>query len=102
MQACKAEVSVVRKGWAASCFRRPNIDELHVQELHSQRCHGDAHPGYGLNILNERARSALRAEAGEDAAQRIYGAMAATLPGRLEAVARDLMDGRPNKKTIGQ
>ena len=42
----------------------------------------------------------LRAEAGEDAAHRIYEAMAATLPWRLETVARDLMDGRPNKKTI--
>ena len=44
--------------------------------------------------------SALRAEAGEDAAHRIYEAMAATLPRRLEAAARDLMDGRPNEKTI--
>jgi hypothetical protein len=44
--------------------------------------------------------SALRAEAGEDAAHRIYEAMAAKLPGRLEAVAQDLIDGRPNKKTI--
>ena len=44
--------------------------------------------------------SALRAEAGEDAPHRIYEAMAATLPWRLEAAARDLMDGRPNEKTI--
>lgn len=45
--------------------------------------------------------SALRAEAGEDAAQRIYEAMAATLPRRLEAVARDLeMDCPPNKTTM--
>ena len=44
--------------------------------------------------------SALRAKAGEDAAHRIYEAMAATLPRRLEAAARDLMDGRPNEKTI--
>ena len=44
--------------------------------------------------------SALRAEAGEDAPHRIYEAMAATLPRRLEAAARDLMDGRPNEKTI--
>jgi hypothetical protein len=45
--------------------------------------------------------SALRAEAGEDAAQRIYEAMAATLPRRLEAAARDLeMDRRPNKTTM--
>ena len=44
--------------------------------------------------------SALRDEAGEDAAHRIYEAMAATLPRRLEAAARDLMDGRPNEKTI--
>jgi hypothetical protein len=56
MQACKAEVSVVRKGQAACCFRRPNIDELLLQELHSQRWHGDAHPGYGFNILNECAQ----------------------------------------------
>jgi hypothetical protein len=33
--------------------------------------------------------NALRAQAGEDAAQRIYEAMAATLPERLEAAARD-------------
>jgi hypothetical protein len=45
--------------------------------------------------------SALRAEVGEDAAQRIYEAMAATLPRRLEAAARDLeMDRRPNKTTM--
>jgi hypothetical protein len=42
--------------------------------------------------------STLRAEAREDAARRIYEAMAATLPWRLEAAARDLMDDRPNKK----
>ena len=41
--------------------------------------------------------SALRAEAGEDAAQRIYEAMATALPGRLEAVARDL-NGRPSEQ----
>ena len=42
--------------------------------------------------------SALRAEAGEDAAHRIYEAMAATLPRRLEAAARDFeMDRRPNE-----
>ena len=46
------------------------------------------------------AWSDLRAEAGDDAAQRLYDAMAATLPRRLEADARDLMDGRPNEKTI--
>jgi beta-glucosidase-like glycosyl hydrolase len=45
--------------------------------------------------------SALRAEAGEDAAQRIYEAMAATLPRRLEAAARDFkLDGRPNERTM--
>ena len=45
--------------------------------------------------------SALRAEAGEDAAQRIYEAMAATLPRRLEAAARGFeMDGRPITKTM--
>ena len=45
--------------------------------------------------------SALRAEAGEDAAQRIYEAMAATLPQRLEAAARSFeMDRRPNKRTM--
>jgi hypothetical protein len=45
--------------------------------------------------------SALRAAAGEDAAQRVYEAMAATRPRRLEAAARDLeMDRRPNKKTM--
>jgi hypothetical protein len=47
------------------------------------------------------ASSALRAEAGDDAAQRIYEAMAATLPRRLEAAARDFeMDRRLNKKTM--
>jgi hypothetical protein len=45
--------------------------------------------------------SALRAEAGEDAAQRIYEAMAATLPRRLEAAARGFeMDRHPNKGTM--
>ena len=53
-------------------------------------------------VADARAEwSALRAEAGEDAAQRIYEAMAATLPRRLEAAARDFeMDRRPNKKTM--
>jgi hypothetical protein len=53
-------------------------------------------------IADARAEwSALRAEAGEDAAHRIYEAMAATLPQRLEAAARDFeMDGRPNRRTI--
>jgi hypothetical protein len=47
------------------------------------------------------AWSDLRAEAGDDAAQRLYDAMAATLDKRIEAVARDLeMDRRPNKKTM--
>ena len=47
------------------------------------------------------AWSALRAEAGDDAAQRLYDAMAATLDKRIEAAARDLeMDRRPNKKTM--
>jgi hypothetical protein len=41
------------------------------------------------------------AQAGEDAAQRIYEAMAATLPQRLEAAARDFeMDLRPNNRTM--
>ena len=45
--------------------------------------------------------SALRAEAGEDAAQRIYEAMAGTLPERLEAAARAFeMDRRPNRGTM--
>jgi hypothetical protein len=44
--------------------------------------------------------NALRDQAGEDAAQRIYEAMAASLPQRLEAAACDLMDGRPNRRTI--
>ena len=45
--------------------------------------------------------NALRAQAGEDAAQRIYEAMAATLPRRLEAAARSFeMDRRPNKTTM--
>jgi hypothetical protein len=45
--------------------------------------------------------SALRAEAGEDAAHRIYEAMAATLPGRLDAAALDFeVDRRPNEKTM--
>ena len=43
----------------------------------------------------------LRAQAGEDAAQRIYEAMAATLLQRLEAAARSFeMDRRPNKRTM--
>jgi hypothetical protein len=43
----------------------------------------------------------LRAEAGEDAAQRIYEAMAGTLPRRLEAAARDFeIDRCQNKKAI--
>ena len=47
------------------------------------------------------AWSSLRAEAGEDAAQRVFEAMVATLPRRLEAAARGFeMDGRPNKKTM--
>jgi hypothetical protein len=47
------------------------------------------------------AWSALRAEAGDDAAQRLFEAMAATLDRRIEAAARDLeMDRRPNKKTM--
>jgi hypothetical protein len=47
------------------------------------------------------AWSALRAEAGEDAAQRIFEAMVATLPRRLEAAARGFeMDGRPITKTM--
>ena len=45
--------------------------------------------------------NALRAQAGEDAAQRIYEAMAATLPERLEAAARSFeMDLRPNNRTM--
>ena len=45
--------------------------------------------------------NALRAEAGEDAAQRIYEAMAATLPQRLEAAARSFeMDRGPNKRSM--
>jgi hypothetical protein len=45
--------------------------------------------------------SALRAEAGEDAAQRIYEATVATLPRRLEAAARDFeTECRPNKRTM--
>jgi hypothetical protein len=45
--------------------------------------------------------SALRAEAGEDAAQRIYEAMAAALPWRLEAAARAFeIDRRPNERTM--
>jgi hypothetical protein len=45
--------------------------------------------------------SALCAEAGEDAAQRIYEAMAATLPVRLEAAARDFeIDRCQNKKAM--
>jgi hypothetical protein len=48
-------------------------------------------------VADARAEwNALRDQAGEDAAQRIYEAMAATLPQRLEAAALDLMDGRPN------
>jgi hypothetical protein len=47
------------------------------------------------------AWSALRAEAGEDAAQRIFEAMAATLPQRLEAAARAFeIDLRPNKRIM--
>jgi hypothetical protein len=43
----------------------------------------------------------LRAEAGEDAAQRIYEEMTATLTERLEAAARDFeMDRRPNERTM--
>jgi hypothetical protein len=45
--------------------------------------------------------SALRAETGEDAAHWIYEGMAATLPRRLEAAARDFeMDRHPNKGTV--
>jgi hypothetical protein len=52
-------------------------------------------------VADARAEwSALRDQAGEDAAHRIYEAMVATLPQRLEAAARDLMDGRPNGRTI--
>jgi hypothetical protein len=52
-------------------------------------------------VADARAEwNALRDQAGEDAAQRIYEAMAATLPQRLEAAARDLMDGRPNGGTM--
>jgi beta-glucosidase-like glycosyl hydrolase len=53
-------------------------------------------------VVDARAGwNALRSEAGEDAAQRIYEAMAATLPQRLEAVARSFeMDRRPNKRTM--
>jgi hypothetical protein len=52
-------------------------------------------------VTDARAEwDALRDQAGEDAAQRIYEAMAATLPQRLEAAARDLIDGRPNRRTI--
>ena len=45
--------------------------------------------------------NALRAQAGEDAAQRIYEAMAATLPQRLEASARSFeKDLRSNNRTM--
>ena len=45
--------------------------------------------------------NALRAEAGEGAAHRLYEAMAATLPQRLEAAARSFeMDRGPNKRTM--
>jgi hypothetical protein len=45
--------------------------------------------------------SALRTEAGEDAAQCLFEAMAATLPQRLEAATRCLEMGHsPNKKAM--
>jgi hypothetical protein len=45
--------------------------------------------------------SALRAEAGEDAAQRIYEAMLATLPRRLETAARSFeMDQEDHRQFV--
>jgi hypothetical protein len=62
--------------WQARCGRRGNL-----------RC---ADIGDGTDQSSE-----------DDAAQRLYDAMAATLDKRIEAAARDLeMDRRPNKKTM--
>ena len=47
------------------------------------------------------AWSALRAEAGDDAAQRLYEAMVATLDKRIEVATCDFEGDRPpNKKTL--
>ena len=40
-------------------FKETNIDELHLQELHGERCLGMPNPGYSFNILNERAQPVL-------------------------------------------
>ena len=41
-------------------FKETNIDELHLQELHAvSDVIGVPNPGYGFNILNERAQAVL-------------------------------------------